>query len=287
VINTVIIPAAGLGTRLLTATKESPKEMIPIFHKTSDGVLLVKPLLENIFENLFDVGFRNFCIITGRGKEQIENHLSPHYDFIDLLKNKGEHKYSDILLKFYKKIEKSSIVWIRQYVPNGIGAATLLTEEVIGNKPFCFHAGDLYIPKTKYLKDMIKIHTKEKPTATIGVIERRNPKQYGVATLKRTSKDVFKVTNSVEKPKHPKSNFALTGVNIFESEIFDAIRHTKPSVLSEVQLTDSIETLIRTNHNVIASKMGPKDVCLDIGTPKNYFSALVQSYGKKGGITTR
>lgn len=287
VIDTVIIPAAGLGTRLLTATKESPKEMVPIFHKTSSGTLLVKPLLEIIFENLFDVGFRNFCIIVGRGKEEIENHLSPHYDFIDLLRKKGEHEYSNILLQFYKKIEKASIVWIRQYVPNGIGAATLLTEEVIGKKPFVFHAGDLYIPKTKYLTDMIKMHTKEKPTATIGVIQRRNPKQYGIATLKQISKDVFRVTNSVEKPKHPKSNFALTGVNIFESDIFDAIRHTKPSVLNEIQLTDSIETLIRTDHKVIASKMGPRDICLDIGTPKNYFSALVQSYGKTGNVTTR
>lgn len=286
-IDTVIIPAAGLGTRLLTVTKESPKEMIPIFHRTADGTLLVKPLLENIFENLYDVGFRNFCMIVGRGKEGIENHLSPHYDFIELLKKKGEHESADILLKFYKKIEKSSIVWIRQYVPNGIGAATLLAEEVIGKKPFCFHAGDLYIPKTKYLKDMIQIHTKEKPSATIGVIQRRNPKQYGVATLKQISKNVFKVINSIEKPKHPKSNYALTGVNIFESEIFDAIRNTKSGVLNEVQLTDSIETLIKTNHNVIASKMGPKDVCLDIGTPKNYFSALVQSYGKKGNVTTR
>ena len=286
-IDTVIIPAAGLGTRLLTATKESSKEMIPIFHRTPEGILLVKPLLENIFENLFDVGFRNFCIIVGRGKEEIENHLSPHYDFIELLKKKGEEDYAEILLKFYKKIEKSSIVWIRQYVPNGVGAATLLTEQVVGNKPFCFHAGDLYIPKTKYLKDMIKNHTKQKPTATIGVIERKNPKQYGVVTLKETSKNVFKVTNSVEKPKNPKSNFALTGVNIFENDIFDAIRKTKASVLNEVQLTDSIQTLIKTNHDVIASKMGPKDVCLDIGTPKNYFSALVQSYGKKGAITTR
>lgn len=286
-IDTVIIPAAGLGTRLLTATKESPKEMVPIFRKTSNGILLVSPLLENIFENLFDVGFRNFCIIVGRGKEEIENHLSPHYDFVDLLRKRGEHEYSNILLRLYKKIEKSSIVWIRQYVPNGIGPATLLAEEVIGDKTFVFHAGDLYIPKTKYLTDMIKMHTKEKPTATIGVIKRRNLRQYGVAALKQVSKDVFKVINSVEKPKHPKSNFALTGVNVFESDIFDAIKHTKPSVLNEIQLTDSIETLIRTNHNVIASKMGPNDICLDIGTPKNYFSALVHSYGKKGHISKR
>ena len=103
-IDTVVIPAAGLGTRLFTITKESPKEMVPIFYKTKSGNILVKPLLEIIFENLYDSGFRNFCIIVGRGKEQIENHLSSHYDFIDLLKKKGENDYAKILLKLYKKI---------------------------------------------------------------------------------------------------------------------------------------------------------------------------------------
>ena len=106
-IDTVIIPAAGLGTRLFTVTKESPKEMVPLFSMTTNGKILVKPLLEIIFENLFDSGFRNFCIIVGRGKETIENHLSPHYDFIDLLKKKGEYEYANILLGIYKKIEKS------------------------------------------------------------------------------------------------------------------------------------------------------------------------------------
>lgn len=280
-IDTVIIPAAGLGTRLFTVTKESPKEMVPIFSRTANGTLLVRPLLEIIFENLFDFGFRNFCIIVGRGKEQIENHLSPHYDFIDLLKKKGEYEYSNILLQLYKKIEKSSIAWIRQHVQRGVGPATLLAEKVVGDKTFLFHAGDLYIPKTNYLKQMIKIHTKHKPSATIGVIKRRNPKQYGVASIKRTSEGIFKVVHAVEKPKHPKTNFALTGVNVFEPDIFAAIRHTKPSVLNEIQLTDSIQTLVKTNHDVLASKMGTHDLCLDIGTPANYFSALLHSYNKK------
>ena len=92
-IDTVVIPAAGLGTRLFTVTKENPKEMVPLFHRLDDGTILLKPLLEIIFENLFDSGFRNFCLVVGRGKETIENHLSPHYDFIDLLKKKGEHSH--------------------------------------------------------------------------------------------------------------------------------------------------------------------------------------------------
>ena len=88
-IDTVVIPAAGLGTRLFTFTKESPKEMVPVFYKTKDGKILIKPLLEIIFENLYDSGFRNFCFIIGRGKDTIQDHMSPHYDFVDLLRKKG------------------------------------------------------------------------------------------------------------------------------------------------------------------------------------------------------
>jgi len=108
-IDTVIIPAAGLGTRLFTLTKESPKEMVPLFYRTKHGRILLKPLLETIFENLYDAGFRNFCFIVGRGKETIQNHISPHYDFLELLKKKGESNYSKILEKLYSKIEKSKL----------------------------------------------------------------------------------------------------------------------------------------------------------------------------------
>ena len=276
-VNTVIIPAAGLGTRLLTVTKESPKEMVPLFYKTKNGTVLVKPLLEIIFENLFDSGFRNFCIVVGRGKETIENHLSPHYDFIDLLNKKGDGDYAKVLMNLYKKIEKSSIIWIRQHVQKGIGPATLLAKDIIGNKPFLFHAGDLYIPKTSYLKHMIDIHKKNKPAATIGIKKVQDPRRFGVATLKKL-KGVYKVVHAVEKPKKPETNFALTGVNIFESDIFDAIKNTKKGVRGEIQLTDSIQTLIQTNHEVIASIMNQGDPCIDIGVPTNYFDALKYSY---------
>lgn len=280
-IDTVVIPAAGLGTRLFTITKELPKEMVPLFYRTSKGTVLVKPLLEIIFENLFDSGIRNFCMIVGRGKEEIENHLSPHYDFIDLLKKKGEYEYSNILLQLYKKIERSSIVWIRQYIQNGLGSATLLSREVIGDRTFVFHAGDLYIPKSTYLQHMINLHQKSKPSATIGIKKVRNPWQYGVATLQRKKNGFYKIIRVVEKPKNPPTSYALTGVDIFEPEIFDAIKNTKKSVNNEIQLTDSIQTLIKTNHNVFASKMNSGDICIDIGTPANYFSAIKYSYNHR------
>ena len=273
-IDTVVIPAAGLGTRLFTITKESPKEMVPIFYKTKSGNILVKPLLEIIFENLYDSGFRNFCIIVGRGKEQIENHLSSHYDFIDLLKKKGENDYAKILLKLYKKIEKSSLIWIRQHKQAGLGNATYLTKEVVGDRTFLFHVGDLYIPNPKYVKEMINIHDKFQPTATLGIKKVSDPWQYGVAKLGEKIGKTHQITHVVEKPKKPSSNFVLTGVNIFEPEIFDAIKKTKKGVNNEIQLTDSIQTLIKSKHKILASKMPSNDVCIDIGTPKNYYLEL-------------
>jgi len=280
-IDTVVIPAAGLGTRLFTFTKESPKEMVPVFYKTKDGEVLIKPLLEIIFENLYDSGFRNFCFIIGRGKDTIQDHMSPHYDFVDLLRKKGESEYAKILLKLYKKIENSSIFWIRQHIQNGISPATLLAEPIIADKPFLFHAGDLYIPTTNYLNQISKIHSENKPAATIGIRKVANPTQFGVATLKKVSNNKHQIIHVVEKPKKPSTDFALTGVNIFEPEIFDAIRKTKPGVNQEIQLTDSIQTLIKNKHIVMASIMKSRERCIDIGTPFNYFKALSLSYNQK------
>lgn len=280
-IDTVIVPAAGLGTRLFTVTKETPKEMIPLFYKTNDGSVFLKPLLEIIFENLFDAGFRNFCFIVGRGKESIENHFSPHYDFLELLEKKKEKNYSKILSSFYKKIEKSSIVWIRQHVQKGIGPATLLAKNIINDKPFLFHAGDLYIPNQNYLNDIINIHNKFQPSATIGLKQVSNPTRYGVATIKKSKGQKYEIINVVEKPKHPPTNYALTGVNIFEPEIFPAIAKTKAGVNGEIQLTDSIQTLIKSKKQVVGSLMKKTDPCIDIGVPETYYEALNYSFKHK------
>ena len=281
-IDTAVIPAAGLGTRLFTMTKESPKEMVPVFFKDKNKRMLVKPLVEIIFENLFDEGFRNFCIIVGRGKESIENHLSPHYDFIELLEKKGESTYAKILVNFYKKIEKSSIVWIRQHKHKGIGPATLLAKEVIGSRTFLFHAGDLYIPNKNYLYDMKKIHKKDSPIATIGLKEvKDDPRRYGLAKIKEIGKNKCEILKTIEKPKKPISNYALTGVNIFEGEIFNAISKTKPGVNNEIQLTDAIQTLVSRKHKVLGSFMRKNNPCIDIGVPETYYDALKYSFSHR------
>ena len=142
-INTVVIPAAGLGARLIPVTKEIPKIMFPIFYKSKRHPLLVKPVLEIMFENLYDTGIRNFCIIVGRGKETIENHLTPHYEFIDFLQKNGNSYYARLLTNLYRKIEKSSIIWKRQYTQLGIGHTVLLAKDDVGDKQLFFHLGEL------------------------------------------------------------------------------------------------------------------------------------------------
>ena len=149
---------------------------------------------------------------------------------------------------------------------------------------FIFHAGDLYIPQNEYLKNMVKAHQKiDNVKATIGIKKVKNPRQYGVASLKKISGNLYDVTHVEEKPKNPKTEFALSGVNIFEPEIFDAINTTKPGVKGEIQLTDCIQKLITENYKVCATIMKPSELCIDIGTPekllfKHYLILIKQKF---------
>ena len=105
-IRKAIIPAAGLGTRLLPSTKELPKEMLPIYTKSKDGSLTIKPLLQTIFEILYDTGLREFCFIIGRGKRAIEDHFTPDFSYLSLLEERGKNKKAEELRSFYEKIQK-------------------------------------------------------------------------------------------------------------------------------------------------------------------------------------
>jgi len=278
VIDTAVIPAAGLGVRLIPITKEIPKIMLPLFQKNNHDKTLLKPLLEIIFENLYDAGIRNFCFIVGRGKETIENHLTPHYEFIDFLKKNGNYEYSKILSNLYKKIEKSSIVWKRQHTQLGIGHTALLAKDIVGDKPFFFHLGDLYIPSKNYYKKLIKTYEKFKAPAIVGLKKVDNPKHYGIAYGKEITKNIYKISKLIEKPKTSSGKLGLSGINIFESEIFDAVKKTKKNKKSEIELTDCVQTMIKNKYAVIGHKLSSKEVCIDMGTPANYFKALDYSY---------
>jgi len=110
----VIIPAAGLGTRLFPATKEQPKEMLPIFSKSNSGDMVVKPVVQLVFEQLHDVGIREFCYVVGKGKRGIEDHFTPDVECIKMLEHMGKNGQASDLDSFYHKLDTSTILWVNQ-----------------------------------------------------------------------------------------------------------------------------------------------------------------------------
>ena len=125
---------------------------------------------------------------------------------------------------------------------------------------------------------MIQAYEKFKAPAIVGLKHVDNPKLYGLAYGKKISKNLFKLIKVVEKPTTSVSKLGLSGVNIFESEIYEAAKITKKSVRGEIELTDCVQTMIKNKKTVIGHKLNSKEICIDMGTPTNYFKALEHSY---------
>lgn len=276
-----VIPAAGNGTRLLPTTKEQPKELLPVFSRSADGKSLVKPILQLIFEHLFDCGIREFYFIGGRKKRTIEDHFSVDYGFIDALNREGRSFYADELSNFYNKITSSHISWINQPSPRGFGHAVLLVKSLVGDEPFLVHAGDTLISsKTGYpINDLMMTHKALEALATFLVCPVEDPSKYGVITGRESQAGVIHVESMVEKPSGPKSNLAIMPVYIFDRSIFGALEKTSPGKNNEIQLTDGIAKLLKIDANkVIAVKMGNTDSFIDVGNPESYWEALNFTY---------
>lgn len=276
-----VIPAAGTGTRLLPTTKEQPKELLPVFSKSISGDRLVKPILQLIFEQLFDYGIREFYFIGGRNKRMIEDHFSIDYNFIDRLNRENKSFYAKEMSNFYEKLSASYISWINQPMPKGFGHAVLLAKSLVGNEPFLVHAGDtLILSKTRrYIDDLIKTHDRSKSLSTFLVCRVKNPERYGVITGRQDHKGVINIKSIIEKPSRPKSNLAIMPVYVFDSSIFNALAHTEPGLNNEIQLTDGISKLLELNKNkLIAIKMNNDDLFVDVGNPETYWQALKITY---------
>lgn len=276
----VIIPAAGMGTRLLPATKEQPKEMLPLFARASGGQVCLKPLLQLVFEQLYDIGFREFYFIIGREKRAIEDHFTPEFGYVDMLKRKKKNELADELGKFYQKIENSTIVWVNQPEPRGFGDAVLKAATFAGDEPVLVHAGDTYIisNRARHIKNLMKIHEELGADAICVLQEVREPRQYGVAEVGKAKGGIYKVKKVVEKPERPTSNLAIMPIYIFRPVIFKALKETPPGKGNEIQLTDGIQKLIDWGRGIHAIKLGPRDIRLDIGTIETYWDALKLSY---------
>jgi UTP--glucose-1-phosphate uridylyltransferase len=281
-IRKVVIPAAGLGTRLFPATKEQPKEMLPIFAKTIHGQLSVKPVVQLVFEQLHEAGLRQFCYVVGRGKRGIEDHFTPDPQCIENLAGLGKNGQASDLSSFYEKLGTSTLMWVNQPAPKGFGNAVMMAQPFVQNESCIVHAGDSAIisEKMDYIKKLIEGFERLKADAAFLVLEIDNPKQYGIVEGTKIEPGIIKVKQVTEKPEKPKTNLAIMAMYAFRPLIFDALEKTEPGKNGEIQLTDAIQKLIDSGSNVIAIKLDSSYQHLDIGSPERYWQALELSHGQ-------
>ncbi|RLI46215.1 hypothetical protein DRO69_03560 [Candidatus Bathyarchaeota archaeon] len=278
-IKKVVIPAAGLGTRLLPITKELPKEMLPVFFKKKNGKICLKPMLQAVFEQLYTVGFREFCIIVGRGKRAIEDHFTPDWDFIEYLKGGNKAWLADELQEFYSKIADSTIVFISQPKPKGFGDAVYKGKPFTESQPFLLHAGDDFVfsKNNSHLKRMMKTFEHYDADVTFLVEKVEDPRRYGVIIGDEIKPHVLKVKEIIEKPKKPPSNLATIALYIFKPIIYKAIEEVKPDESGEVQLAEALQVLIDWKCRLYALELRSDEQRIDIGTPETYLELLKAS----------
>jgi len=265
----VVITAAGKGTRLLPFTKEMPKEMMPVFSKIFTKKRVVLPLLQYIYEQLYSMNFRDYCFVVGREKRSIEDHFTPHETYLRELA--GEEK--KLITNFYKKLEKSHLVWINQNKPLGFGDAVKRAQRYVSNEDFIVHAGDVTIlSKQKHpILRLMDVARKNPDAKAILVCKKvSDSKRYGVPTVEIISNNLFSVNEVIEKPNKPKSNFGILPLYYFRSDIFSSLAKIKPGKGREFQLTDAIQNLVKENKQVLAISLNKNEDEVDVGTVESY-----------------
>ncbi|WP_255196521.1 UTP--glucose-1-phosphate uridylyltransferase GalU [Halorarius litoreus] len=236
-VSKAVIPAAGFGTRFLPVTKAQPKEMMPV---------LDKPTIQYVVEEAVDAGIDDILIITGRGKQAIEQHFDKSYELEEELK--ADEKI-DRLDRVQDIADLADIHYVRQKERNGLGDAVMYARKHVGDEPFALLLGDTIIenetPCTKTLIDYAEEY--ESSVLSLERVPWADVPKYGVADLGGASEEeeCFAVEDFVEKPPQDEapSNLAITGRYVFTSEIFDRLEKTEMGVDGELQLTDAIRQL--------------------------------------------
>lgn len=277
-----VITAAGIGTRMLPATKEIPKEMLPIIVYKEDHWTL-RPTLQAIFESLYDVGIRDFCFVVNRFKRVIENHFSPDFEFVNYLRKRGKAYEANDLDEFYHKVMDSTIVYVNQYEPLGFGHAVLITKSFIGNSSFIVHAGDDFIisSNNNHLRRLIETYKEKKADAAILVERVKDPRKYGVVDGEFVEHDTIEINNILEKPEKPPTNLAIIAVYIFNNKIFDALIKTGYDNSGELPLSIAIDHIVKTGGKVYGVLLQDREKRIDVGNPESYIYGLNLAYKEK------
>lgn len=235
-IKKAVIPAAGLGTRFLPATKAQPKEMLPIVDK---------PTIQYIIEEAVESGIEDIIIVTGRSKRAIEDHFDKSVELEMLLERTGKHEMLEVVENISNLVD---IHYVRQKEPLGLGHAVLCAKKFIGNEPFAVLLGDDIVDsEVPALKQMIDQYTKVQ-SSILGCNEvpRSEVYKYGIVNYSESTGDLFKVQSLVEKPavEEAPSTQAIVGRYILTPAIFDMLEDVQPDKKGEIQLTDAIDSLL-------------------------------------------
>ena len=260
-----IIPAAGLGTRFLPATKAQAKEMLPIVDK---------PTLQYIIEEAIESGIEEILIVTGRNKKSIEDHFDRSVELELELEQKGKTAMLEMVQDISNMV---NIHYIRQKEPKGLGHAIHCAKSFIGDEPFAVLLGDDIVDaSTPCLKQMIDAYDEYK-TTVLGVQEvaRENVDKYGILDVKHIEDRVYKVKDMVEKPavEEAPSNIAILGRYIITPEIFNILENQAPGKGGEIQLTDALETLIKNEAMYAYDFEGQR---YDVGDKLGFLQATVE-----------
>ncbi len=263
-----VIPAAGLGTRFLPATKAMPKEMLPIVDT---------PTIHYIVEEAIKSGIDDILIITNSTKNSMENYFDVNYELEMRLKNAHKDALAD---EVHQIASLANVYYIRQKEPKGLGHAILCAKSFVGDEPFAVLLGDdLVVPSDKpALQQLIEAYD-DKQTCILGVqkVPHADTSKYGIVSPSkevRSSDKLFKVTDFVEKPSVDKapSDYAVLGRYVLTPDVFNLLEQTKPGVNGEIQLTDAIRATMANRSLYACAFSGTR---YDIGDKFGYLKATI------------
>jgi len=274
-----VILTAGLGTRLLPATKETPKVLLPIFALGKNKKPCIKPVSQMVFEQLYDVGFREFCfVVSNRVRRAVKNHFTPDRDFMRYLKETNKPEQADEMQQFYSKVNNSTIVFTNQPKPRGTGDAVRRVKNFTGNESFLLHMGDDLIlskDENSHLKRLMKVFKERNADAVFLATRVKDPTIYGVIAGKQVSEGLHEVKTIVYQPKIPPSNISDVTAYMLKPNIYPEIKKVKPIEKSgEVSLIPAIQSLIDRGGKVYAVELYRGEKRIDIGNTDMYWKAL-------------
>ena len=260
-----VIPAAGLGTRVLPASKSMPKEMLPIVDK---------PAIQYIVEEAVASGITDILIITNRGKDIIEDHFDHSYELEDLLRKKGRNEDAD---KVASLASLANIHFVRQHQPKGLGHAVLAARAFVGNEPFAvLYGDDVIISDVPAIGQLCETYEKY-GKGTVGVKEVPNEDIVKYCSLKvePVEERVMSVSDMIEKPSLDKimSNWSILGRCVLPPEIFDILENTPAGAGGEIQLTDAMATLARKDGMMAVDYIGTR---YDMGNKLGIMKAQIE-----------